>query len=314
MKILMTGGTGFIGPYLTDRLLRHGHQVTVLLRSKEDAQRVPAGASQLRGDPTQRGTWQEAILNHDAVVNLAGASIFSKWTDEHKKAILESRVSTTRNIVEGMAADRRKGITLFSASAVGYYGFHGDEELAEDSPPGNDFLAGVAVAWEREALKARETGARVVVTRFGIVLGPWGGALGQMIPVFRMFVGGPIGNGRQWFSWIHIEDLAEAFVFLLDHREISGPVNLCSPVPVRNRVLARALGKALHRPSIFPAPAFMIKLILGEFGSVILKGQKVFPRRLLDSGFIFQYPHIDEAIESIVGRWGNSLRSGSQKA
>ena len=198
-------------------------------------------------------------------------------------------------------ADRGESITLFSASAVGYYGFHGDEELTEDSPPGDDFLAGVAVEWEREALKARETGARVVITRFGIVLGPGGGALGQMIPLFRMFVGGPIGSGRQWFSWVHIHDLAEAFVFLLNHREISGPVNLCSPIPVRNRTLARALGKALHRPSIFPAPAFMVKLILGEFGSVILNGQKVFPRRLLNSGFIFQYPHIDEAIESIVG-------------
>ncbi|HUJ69703.1 MAG TPA: TIGR01777 family oxidoreductase [Syntrophorhabdales bacterium] len=300
MKILMTGGTGFIGPYLTDHLTRHHNEVTILLRSTEEAHRIPTGASLLRGDPTERGPWQEAIRDYDAVINLAGASIFSRWTDEQKKAIRESRVSTTRHIVEGMA-DRGKGMALFSASAVGYYGFHGDEELTEDSPPGDDFLAGIAVEWEREAMKARGMGARVVITRFGIVLGPGGGALGQMIPLFRMFVGGPIGSGRQWFSWVHIHDLAEAFVFLFNHREITGPVNLCSPLPVRNKVLAKSLGKALHRPSFFPAPAFMVKLVLGEFGSVILKGQRVLPRRLLDSGFIFEYPRIDEALEGIVG-------------
>jgi len=183
---------------------------------------------------------------------------------------------------------------------VGYYGFHEDEELAEEAPPGNDFLARLAVEWEGEALKAQEKGARVVITRFGIVLGEKGGALGQMIPLFKKFIGGPIGNGRQWFSWVHIKDLAEAFVFLMKHPEISGPVNLCSPNPLQNKDLAKALGKALHRPSFMPAPGFMIKLVLGEFGSVILEGQRVVPRRLLDSGFKFEYPDIDKALRSIV--------------
>ena len=172
--------------------------------------------------------------------------------------------------------------------------------MTEASAPGDDFLARVAVAWEGEALKAREKGARVVITRFGIVMGAHGGALGQMIPLFKKFMGGPIGNGRQWFSWVHVVDLTEAFLFLLKHRELSGPVNVCSPNPVRNRELARAIGKALHRPSFMPAPGFMVKLVLGEFGSVILEGQRVVPRRLLDAGFVFQYPEIDKAVESVV--------------
>jgi len=156
--------------------------------------------------------------------------------------------------------------------------------------------------WEGEALKAQDKGARVVITRFGIVLGEKGGALGQMIPLFKKFIGGPIGNGRQWFSWVHIKDLAEAFVFLMKHPEISGPVNLCSPNPLQNKDLARALGKALHRPSFMPAPGFMIKLVLGEFGSVILEGQRVIPRRLLDSGFAFHYLDIDQALRNLLGQ------------
>jgi uncharacterized protein (TIGR01777 family) len=161
-------------------------------------------------------------------------------------------------------------------------------------------LARIASEWEGEALKAKETGTRVVITRFGIVMGEKGGALGQMIPLFKKFIGGPIGSGRQWFSWVHIKDLAEAFVFLMKHPEISGPVNVCAPNPVRNRDLAKALGKALRRPSFMPAPAFMIKLVLGEFGSVILEGQRVIPKRLLDSGFAFQYPEVDKALQEIV--------------
>jgi uncharacterized protein len=204
----------------------------------------------VKGDPTQKGAWQEEIRNYDAVINLAGAPIFTKWTDEQKRAIRESRVSTTRNIVEGLGAYPEKHFVLFSTSAVGYYGFRGDEELTEDSPPGDDFLATVASEWEGEALKVQQKAARVIITRFGIVLGAGGGALGQMIPLFRKFVGGPIGNGLQWFSWVHIEDLAEAFLFLLKRPELSGPMNVCSPNAVRNRDLARALGEALHRPCL----------------------------------------------------------------
>jgi len=302
MKIIITGGTGFVGTQLTTRLVQDGHTVTILTRSLKGAKERPPGISYLEGDPTKKGPWQEAIKNHDAVINLAGASIFSKWTEEHKKAIRESRVSTTQNIVEGIPSDPSKKITLFSTSAVGYYGFCGDEELIEDSPSGDDFLARIAKEWEGEALKARDKGARVVITRFGIVMGEKGGALSQMIPLFKKYIGGPIGNGKQWFSWVHIKDLAEAFAFLLKHPEISGPVNVCSPNPVRNRDLAKALGKMLHRPSFIPAPGFMVRWVLGEFGSIILEGQRVVPKQLLNSGFVFQFPDIECALQSIVGQ------------
>ncbi|HVP78682.1 MAG TPA: TIGR01777 family oxidoreductase [Thermodesulfobacteriota bacterium] len=302
MKILMTGGTGFVGSQLTSRLIQDGNEVTIVTRSVKGPEKGAAGISYLQGDPTEKGPWQEAIKNYDAVINLAGASIFSKWTEKHKKAIRESRVNTTRNIVERIPSRPEKPFTLFSTSAVGYYGFCGDEELTEASPSGNDFLARVAVEWEGEALKALEKGAQVVITRFGIVMGEKGGALSQMIPLFKKYLGGPIGSGKQWFSWIHIKDLAEAFTFMMKHPEISGPVNVCSPNPVRNKDLAKALGKALHRPSFMPAPGFMIKLVLGEFGSVILEGQKVIPKKLLENGFVFQYADIDKALQSIAGQ------------
>lgn len=300
MKILITGGTGFVGSHLTSRLVQDGNEVTIMTRSVKGSQKNPPGVSYLQADPTQTGPWQDSVKNFDAIINLAGASIFNKWTEDYKKLLMESRMTTTRNIVEGIPPQPEKKITLFSTSAVGYYGFHGDEELVEESPPGNDFLARLGVEWEGEALKAQEKGARVVITRFGIVLGDKGGALGQMIPLFKKFIGGPIGNGKQWFSWIHIKDLAEAFVFLMRHPEISGPVNVCAPNPVRNKDLAKAIGKALHRPSFMPAPGFMIKLVLGEFGSVILEGQRVIPRRLLTHGFVFRYPEIERALQSLI--------------
>jgi len=300
MKIFLTGGTGFVGTHLTAFLIQGGHQVTILARSVKERKLVSPGISYLQGDCTKRGHWQDSIRDHDVVINLAGASIFSRWTEAYKNLIIESRVDTTRNVVEGISSATGGRITLFSASGTGYYGFHEDEELTEDSPPGNDFLARVAHEWETEAFKAEEYGARVVTTRFGIVLERNGGALGEMIPFFRMFIGGPIGNGLQWFSWTHMKDLLGAFDFLMRHSEISGPVNFCSPEPVRNKDLAKALGKILNRPSLIPAPGFMIRLALGEFGSVILNGQRAVPGKLLDADFIFQYPEIAEALREIV--------------
>ncbi|MFW6129309.1 MAG: TIGR01777 family oxidoreductase [Candidatus Aminicenantaceae bacterium] len=300
MKILLTGGTGFVGRHLSLRLIQDGHELTILTRRQKKSEQARSGVTFLYGDPTGRGQWQEAIKKHDGAINLAGASIFSRWTRKNKKAILESRINTTRNIVEGIPSDSEKKFTLFSASAVGYYGFHKDEKLTENSPPGDDFLARVTRRWESEALKAKEKRARVVITRFGIVLGEKGGALGQMIPLFKYYIGGPIGNGKQWFSWIHIKDLCEAFVFLIKNQEISGPVNVCSPNPVRNKQLAHSLGKVLGKPSFLPAPGFLVKLGLGEFGSVILKGQRVIPGKLLDNDFRFQYPNIDKALKDIM--------------
>jgi uncharacterized protein (TIGR01777 family) len=300
MKVFITGGTGFVGRSLTPFLTRAGHEVTILSRSGKGAEKLLAGVSFIEGDPTQKGSWQTVAKDHDVVINLAGPSIFSRWTEETKRKMRESRILATRNVVDATEGGRVR--ILFSTSAVGYYGFHGDEILTEESPPGNDFLAQLARDWEKEAWKAGERGCRVVVTRFGIVLGEKGGALGQMIPLFDKYLGGPMGNGRQWFSWVHIEDLTRAFLFLMDHPEISGPVNFTSPNPVQNRTLARALGKAMHRPSFFPAPGFMLKLILGEFGSVLLEGQRVIPRKLLKDGFQFRYPEIDQALENILGR------------
>ena len=299
MKILMTGGTGFVGTSLSKRLISEGHLVTVLTHETREPALKMQGLSYLHGNPTVQGEWQKAVPEHDVIINLAGASIFSRWTEEQKQILRSSRILTTRNLVDALSQDA-KHITFFSTSAVGYYGFHQDEEVTESSPAGTDFLARLAYDWESEALNAGKKGARVVMTRFGIVLGKDGGALGQMIPLFKSFLGGPLGSGRQWFSWVHMRDLVEAFIFLLDKKEISGPVNLCSPEPVRNKELGAAIGRVLHRPSFMPAPGFMIKLILGEFGSVLLEGQRVIPKRLLDAGYKFKYPGIDEALKNII--------------
>lgn len=299
MKVFMTGGTGFVGTYLGKRLISEGYTVTILSHPPGEAGLKMSGVAYLEGNPTIKGKWQESVQEHDVIINLAGASIFSRWTAEQKKILRESRIKTTANLVAALPVNAN-GITFFSTSAVGYYGFHDDEELTENMPAGNDFLARLAFDWEKEALTAQNKGARMVITRFGIVLGKNGGAMGQMIPLFKYFLGGPLGNGRQWFSWVQMQDLAEAFIFLLRHPEISGAVNLCSPQPVRNSELGKAIGKVMHRPSFMPAPGFMIKLILGEFGSVLLKGQRVIPRRLLDAGFKFQYPKIEDALKSII--------------
>jgi len=306
MNVFMTGGTGFVGTYLTKRLIAEGHKVTILTQPLGSAALKLSGLAYADGNPTVKGLWQDSVKEHDVIINLAGASIFSRWTPQQKKILLESRIETTRNLVSALP-DNAKNITFFSTSAVGYYGFHEDEELSENMPAGNDFLARLAYDWEQEALRAKDKGARVVITRFGIVLGKSGGALGQMIPLFKYFLGGPLGNGRQWFSWVHMHDLVEAFIFLLQHKEINGAVNLCSPQPLRNVDLARAIGKILHRPSFMPAPGFMIKLILGEFGSVLLKGQRVIPSRLLEAGFQFKYANIEEALRSIIMKNDNYI-------
>lgn len=299
MKVLITGGLGFIGTQLSDRLLEKGHQVIVVDRVPEPAAYTPQRVTYVPADTTTKGAWQEEIAGQDAVINLAGASIFTRWNDKTKQLIYDSRVLTTRNVVEAM--DKNKEALLCSTSAVGYYGFRGDEELAEDDSPGSDFLAEVCIDWEAEANKATQKGARVVITRFGIVLGKTGGALGQMIPAFKKFVGGPLGSGKQWFSWVHMEDLLRAFIFVFENKDIHGPVNLCSPNPVRNKDLAKALGKVLSRPSFLKTPAFTLRLALGEFGSILLEGQKVMPSKLRKHGFRFRYPEIMGALQEAVG-------------
>ena len=301
MKIFMTGGTGFVGTTLTRELTAKGHSVTVLMRKVESGISLPPGAISLEGDPTIRGAWQERVPEHEAFINLAGASIFTRWTDEAKRAIRESRILTTKHLVEAMAPRKGKETHLFSTSGAGYYGYHDDEELTEESPPGTDFLATLSREWEAEAVKATEHGVRVVLCRFGIVMGRSGGMLGEIVPIFRMFLGANLGSGNQWLSWIHEQDLARIFLFLLENRGLEGPLNCTAPEPVRNREFTETLGEVLGVPTFLPpVPGFMLRLMKGEFGGVILKGQRVLPRRLLASGFQFRYPTLKEALTEIL--------------
>jgi uncharacterized protein (TIGR01777 family) len=300
MRIFITGGTGFIGQHLVRRLSAAGHRISVLTRSERPVSSFHQEVSIIQGDPTRPGPWQQAAGGHEVIINLAGASVFRWWTGEAKRLIRESRIMTTRHLVDAMAAAPAKKPVFFSTSAIGYYGFHGDEELRELSPPGDDFLAQLARDWEEEALRARDIGVRVILPRFGIVLGRDGGAMAKIMPVFRAFLGGPLGNGRQWMSWIHVEDLTAAILFLMDRQELAGPVNFTAPFPVRNRDFSIALGRVLHRPSIMPVPGCAVRLVMGELGYTLLKGQRVLPGVLIDAGFQFRYSTIDLAFKDLA--------------
>jgi hypothetical protein len=300
MRIFLTGGSGFIGRRLAAALADRGDEVTVLTRSANG--RVDGtGIAFIGGDPRVPGSWQHEAAAADAVINLAGASIFGRWTRRRKRSILQSRTASTANIVSALAARKntKRGV-LINASAVGYYGFHGDEEIGENAAAGGDFLAGVCAAWEEAARAAAGPNVRVVLARFGLVLGEKGGVLGKMLPLARLGLGGPLGSGKQWFSWVHIDDLIGALLFLLDRDGLDGPFNVCSPHPVRNRDLSRALGRAFHRPALLRTPGFLIRLVLGPFGNVILRGQKTVPRRLLEAGYSFRRADLENALAEIL--------------
>ena len=298
MKIIITGGSGFVGSNLTAFLLGSGHHIIAIGRTEPQHQFDRENYRFITADTTGKGPWQKELADADAVVNLAGTSIFRRWTKKYKKQIYDSRILTTRNVVEALPSDTN--LTLCSASGAGYYGSRGDDILKEDESAGSDFLAGVSKDWEQEAMRASAKGVRVAIMRFGVILGKNGGAMSKLIPPFKMFVGGPLGDGNQWFPWLHLDDLMAAIEFVLDHQEVSGPLNFCGPDPVRNRELAQALGDALGRPSFMPAPAFMIRLVTGEFGDVFLGSQRTLPAKLLNHGFSFKYPEIRGAIEAIV--------------
>ncbi len=300
MNYFITGGLGFVGRHLSNFLLTEGHRVTAVGLRRNPKLIDHPDFRYIAADTTEPGAWQQELPGHRIIVNLAGKSIFKRWTEDYKKQIYDSRILTTRNLVSALPADSQS--VFCSASAVGYYGPRGDDLLTEESLPGEDFLAEISKDWEREALQAQAKGIRVVLTRFGIVLDRDGGAMAKMIPAFRCFVGGPLGSGNQWFPWIHLHDLLYAYKFVIAKRQISGPVNFCAPQPVRNRELAAKLGRALNRPAFMPAPAFMIKLLLGEFGNSLLTGQRAVPEKLSALGYKFTYPNLESAVEEIVSR------------
>jgi uncharacterized protein len=301
MKIFITGGTGFVGTSLTKALTARGHQVTLLTRAIKPGRLLPPGASFLEGNPKEPGPWQKSVGEHQAFINLAGASIFSRWTETSKREMRDSRILTTRNLVSALADRKGQETVLLSTSAVGFYGFHEDEEITEETPPGSDFLALMALDWEAEARRAEAFGVRVIRCRFGIVLGERGGALDQMIPLFSKGLGSPLGSGRQWFPWIHQQDLARIFLFLLEQKEAAGPINCTTPNPVRNKEMTRILAEVLGKPAFLPAvPGFLLKIIMGEFGNVLLKGQKVLPKKLIGLGFHFEFPELKAALQNLL--------------
>ncbi len=296
MRIFITGGTGFVGTLLCEQLVEDGNEVTAVSRSGKGG---VTGVRYLSSDTRIPGPWQDELANQDTIVNLAGVSIFSRWSKSKKKAIYESRIDTTRNISDVISSGQEKGIHLINASAAGYYGFHGDKTITESDPPGDDFLARVCVDWEKEALRSEEGGAMVTLTRFGIILGP-GGALDILIPLFRFFLGSRLGDGRQYFPWIHHEDLLASIRYIIKEG-ISGPVNCTAPEPVTNREMTKILARVLHRPVLVPfVPSFAMKLLMGEFGSMLLEGQKAVPQVLLDNGFEFRFNDFEEAVRHFV--------------
>jgi uncharacterized protein (TIGR01777 family) len=303
MNILITGGTGFIGTPLSRELRKSGHTVVVTTRRQINPPPLPFSKGEMGGFLT----WNpphlippDVISRFDALINLAGEPIApGRWTKMKKERILSSRIDTTRSLVASMKEAGAKPEVLISASAIGYYGARGDEYITEDALPAADFLAQVCTKWEAEALRAQELGIRVVLIRIGGVLGSDGGALPRMTIPFKFFLGGPIGSGKQWFSWIHRDDVVGIIKYALEHNVLSGPVNATAPNPVTNREFSIALGNALGRPSWLSVPGFIVRLTLGELGSVLLTGQHVLPEKAVKAGYKFKYIDINQALRAI---------------
>ena len=300
MKALVTGATGFVGP----RLLRLLDRPVVLSRNPSRARTAigPVAGQIVQWDPLQGPPPPQAFEGVDVVLHLAGESVAEgRWTAAQKAKIRDSRVIGTRHLVQGIAQAAIKPKTLVSASAVGYYGDRGEEELTEAAAPADDFLADVCVAWEREALAAEQHGMRGVTARTGRALGAGGGALAKMLTPFKLGCGGPLGNGRQWMPWIHVADLARLYLHAAETESIRGAMNAVAPHPVRNSEFTKALARQLHRPAFMPAPYFGLRLLFGEFAKVLFASQRVIPQVALDTGFVFQYPEIAAALREILG-------------
>jgi uncharacterized protein (TIGR01777 family) len=307
MRVFLAGCTGLIGSRLIRRLRQAGHTLNVLTRRPAFArERFGSDCNVVEGDPMQPGAWMDAVSPCDAVINLTGEGIFNRrWSESFKSLLRESRVKSTENIIQALARNPRapgSQRALVNASAIGYYGPHGDEELTEDSPAGDDALARICVDWEAAAHSAEPLGIRVVIVRVGVVLDREGGALKQMLTPFKLFAGGPVGSGKQWVSWIHHEDIVGIFQLGLENPSALGPINGTAPSPVTNRDFSRALGRALHRPAFVPTPRFALRLGLGEVAEIVTKGQRVLPRKAAALGYSFRYTDVEAALRDTVAR------------
>ncbi len=309
MRVIITGGTGLIGSTLAHSLSADGHEVIVLSRAPgEKKGLLPPNVRVEHWDGVSAAGWGVLADGADAIVNLAGESIGGtrfpppRWTLERKQRILQSRLHAGAAIMEALHNAKHRPGVLVQASAVGYYGSRGDETLTEDSPHGSGFVAQVCVDWEQSTAGAEALGVRRVVIRTGVVLDPRNNAFRSLILPFRFFVGGPIGSGRQYFPWIHVEDEVRAIRFLMENAQASGAYNLTAPQPLPNREVARILGRVMRRPSFVPVPAFALKLALGEVSSVVLDSQRVVPKRLQEAGFVFRFPDFEAAVRHLLGR------------
>jgi len=292
MRVTISGASGLVGSRLVERLQERGDEVTRLSRN-------PNGRGSVHWDPSQPAP-AEALAGRDAVIHLAGEPVAQRWNEQARRRIRASRELGTRNVVAGIAAAEPRPSALISASAVGYYGPRGDEPIDEDAPPGSDFLAGVCVAWERAAQSAAAHGLRVVSVRTGVVLDRHGGALAQMLPPFKLGVGGPVAGGRQYVPWIHLDDLVGIYLAALDDAAYAGPVNGSAPTPVPNAELSRALGRALHRPAVIPTPTLALRALFGQMSVIVTTGQRALPRRALEHGYAFRYGDLDAALQAAL--------------
>jgi uncharacterized protein (TIGR01777 family) len=300
-RVTVTGATGLLGSRLVRALRDRGDEVTVLSRDTGRVRKTFGGDVQAhRWDADSAPAPVEALAGRDAVGHLAGENVAQRWTDDSMRRILASREQGTRNLVEGLRASEPRPGALVSASAVGFYGPHGEEELPEDTPPGDDFLARVCVAWEREAQAAEELGMRVVRVRTGVLLDKAGGALGKMLPFFKAGVGGPVAGGRQLMPWVHADDVVGIYQRAVDDAGWSGPVNATAPEPVSNKAFSKALGRALRRPAVAPVPAFAIQLLYGDMAEIVTKGQNAVPQRTLELGYRYRHADLDEALRSAL--------------
>lgn len=308
MKVAIAGGTGFVGQQLVRQLTQDGASVVVLTRNRQKGKRqFPASAfptvEVVAYEPRQSGPWQESISGCTGVVNLAGAPIADhRWSAEYKQEILESRTQTTAKLVEAIAAAPETPQVLVNASAVGYYGTSETAVFDETSGPGEDYLAQVCQAWEAAAQGVTAAGTRLVIARFGIVLGPDGGALGKMLTPFQLFAGGPIGTGQQWVSWVHRQDVVRFLTQALSNPDLSGVYNATAPNPVRMQTLCQVLGEVMSRPSWLPVPEFALELLLGEGAMVVLDGQQVLPKQTLAAGFDYRFATLKPALEDVLAR------------